>query len=40
MTDLIVATPHAAPRKAERLAYLDNLKTLLIAGIIASHAVM
>ncbi|HEX9124578.1 MAG TPA: acyltransferase family protein, partial [Actinomycetota bacterium] len=24
----------------ERLAYLDNLKTLLIAGIIASHAVM
>ena len=26
--------------KGERLAYLDNLKTLLIAGIIASHALM
>ncbi len=23
----------------ERLAYLDNLKTLLIAGIIAAHAI-
>ena len=32
-----------APRPSvlgERLVYLDNLKTLLIAGIIASHAVM
>ncbi|HEX9122494.1 MAG TPA: acyltransferase, partial [Actinomycetota bacterium] len=28
------------PLVGERLAYLDNLKTLLIAGIIASHAVM
>jgi fucose 4-O-acetylase-like acetyltransferase len=28
------------PPTGERLAYLDNLKTLLIAGIIASHAVM
>lgn len=28
------------PVVGERLAYLDNLKTLLIAGIIASHAVM
>jgi hypothetical protein len=28
------------PPAGERLAYLDNLKTLLIAGIIASHAVM
>ena len=30
----------AVPRAGERLAYLDNLKTILIAGIIASHAVM
>ena len=29
---------HRAPA-GERLAYLDNLKTLLIAGIIASHAI-
>jgi hypothetical protein len=28
------------PLVGERLAYLDNLKTVLIAGIIASHAVM
>jgi fucose 4-O-acetylase-like acetyltransferase len=28
------------PASAARLAYLDNLKTLLIAGIIASHALM
>jgi hypothetical protein len=28
------------PLVGERLAYLDNLKTILIAGIIASHAVM
>jgi fucose 4-O-acetylase-like acetyltransferase len=28
------------PAPGERLAYLDNLKTLLIAGIIGSHAVM
>ena len=27
------------PAPGERLAYLDNLKTLLIAGIIASHAI-
>jgi fucose 4-O-acetylase-like acetyltransferase len=27
-------------RAGERLAYLDNLKTILIAGIIAAHAVM
>jgi hypothetical protein len=27
------------PPAGERLAYLDNLKTLLIAGIIASHAI-
>jgi fucose 4-O-acetylase-like acetyltransferase len=27
------------PMPGERLAYLDNLKTLLIAGIIASHAI-
>jgi hypothetical protein len=27
-------------RPGERLAYLDNLKTILIAGIIAAHAVM
>lgn len=26
--------------RGERLAYLDNLKTLLIAGVIAAHAVM
>lgn len=29
-----------ARRHGERLAYLDNLKALLIAGIIAAHAVM
>jgi Acyltransferase family len=29
-----------SPGPAERLAYLDNLKTLLIAGIIAAHAIM
>jgi hypothetical protein len=29
-----------APATGERLAYLDNLKTFLIAGIIAAHAVM
>jgi len=29
----------AGERQAERLAYLDNLKSLLIAGIIAAHAV-
>lgn len=28
------------PPVGERLAYLDNLKTLMIAGIIAAHAVM
>lgn len=28
------------PLAGERFAYLDNLKTILIAGIIASHAVM
>ncbi len=28
------------PVSGQRLAYLDNLKTLLIAGIIAAHAVM
>ena len=30
----------ATPASGERLAYLDNLKTLLIAGVIAAHAVM
>ena len=29
-----------APRAGERFAHLDNLKTILIAGIIAAHAVM
>jgi hypothetical protein len=29
-----------SPEPAERLVYLDNLKTLLIAGIIAAHAIM
>lgn len=33
------ATP-ALPRAGERLAYLDNLKSFLIAGIIAAHAFM
>lgn len=33
-------TERAVSVVGERLAYLDNLKTLLIAGIIASHAVM
>ena len=33
------ASRHAAS-PGQRLAYLDNLKTGLIAGIIASHAVM
>ena len=27
-------------RPGERLAYLDNLKTILIAGIVAARAVM
>jgi len=27
------------PPTGERLAYLDNIKTLLIAGIIAAHAI-
>jgi fucose 4-O-acetylase-like acetyltransferase len=30
----------SAGRAGERLLYLDNLKTLLIAGIIAGHAIM
>jgi hypothetical protein len=30
----------AKPAVSERLAYLDNVKTLLIAGIIAAHAIM
>jgi fucose 4-O-acetylase-like acetyltransferase len=30
----------ADPAHGERLAYLDNLKTILIAGIIGAHAVM
>jgi fucose 4-O-acetylase-like acetyltransferase len=33
----LAATPSGV---GERLAYLDNLKTILIAGIIAAHAVM
>ena len=33
------ATP-ALERAGERLAYLDNLKAFLIAGIIAAHAFM
>ena len=37
LAEAVVARP---PLVGERLAYLDNLKTLLIAGIIASHAVM
>jgi hypothetical protein len=35
--DAEAATP---PHRGERLAYMDNLKTILIAGIIAAHAVM
>jgi len=34
------ATAATPPLAAERLAYLDNLKALLIAGIIAAHAFM
>ena len=34
----LAVSPPAAVR-GERLAYLDNLKTLLIAGIIAAHAI-
>lgn len=33
------ARPIQAPPARERLAYLDNIKTLLIAGIIAAHAI-
>lgn len=33
-------TPRRTDAAGERLAYLDNLKTLLIAGIIAAHAFM
>jgi fucose 4-O-acetylase-like acetyltransferase len=37
---LSTGLPVRVPPASGRLAYLDNLKTLLIAGIIVSHAVM
>lgn len=36
-TEVVEGRP---PTAGQRLAYLDNLKTMLIAGIIAAHAIM